>query len=158
MELHLLLTLLPYLICSGFWGHVFQLRTEFKRELGGSGRAAVGLDSATWRTEGGKCLTSEMVWSELTLASLRRWVLWVSHCEHSLHWKVGKKQPSWCIHRGCWVTDQLHRLNYLKMWKGNINFFSPAVKTTVFPDVYGLCKNYFFVIIIKKVLKWNNYT
>lgn len=31
------------------------------------------------------------------------------------------------------------------------NFFSPAVKTTKFPDViYGFCKKYFSVIIVTK--------
>lgn len=139
MELYLLLTLLSCLVCSGFWGHASQLRTEFERDLGGSWRIA-GLDSASWRIEGGKHLMSELVWSELMLPSLGRWV---SHCKHTLHEK-SQKEVTFVINscgllsrnkRNKWQTSYtwtVAGLNYLKVWKERINFFHLQFKTQCF--------------------------
>lgn len=91
--------LLSYLFCSvsGIWVHAFQLRTEFRWELGRLWRM-VGLDSTPGRIKGVKCLICDGVWCELT-----QLLLWVSHCKLSLHKRARKKPPSWLIHGGYWV-------------------------------------------------------
>lgn len=135
------MTLFSYLICYGFWGYTFQLRTEFKRGLGGSWRM-VGLDSASWRIKvpdvsGGlkwadATFTEEMGTLDFTLQRLSSSKGWKEATLLINSWGLLSRNK-----RNQWQTELSGNV------EGKHYYFSPAVKPTVFTDGYGLCENFF---------------